>query len=85
MTEPLKPGHTYSVGPNGEHTETTSEPDVWLCRRKADFPSGALPETAVEGECSVCRVAIGYRDRSDIKAPKVCFQCEGYEPLPMGN
>ena len=62
-------------------------PDVWICRRVADYPPAPVPVGAGFATCSRCGAAIAYnpaRTRTvPATTPKVCMQCAGVEPLPI--
>jgi len=58
-------------------------PDVWICRRTADFGYGQIPGGAGFSECARCGASIVYNPARTVDAPKVCMQCAHIEPLPI--
>jgi hypothetical protein len=62
--------------------EWHSDPDVWICRRVADF-HGHLPTGAATARCARCAAAIVYNPARQVTAPKVCLQCADITPGPL--
>ena len=58
-------------------------PDVWICRRIADFPGGQIPAGGAVATCTACGAAIVFNPQRQVTAPKVCMQCAEIEPLPI--
>jgi len=62
-------------------------PDVWICRRVADFPGGQAPAASASGICSRCAAPIAYNPARlptvPPTTPKVCMQCARIQPLPI--
>lgn len=83
MKREIKAGKLYELT-NAGLVETTKQqqPTVWVCRRVADFPDGAIAALATPGfaDCSRCQAAIVYNAARDVSAPKVCMQCLDIEP-----
>ena len=80
----VKAGRFYAVLGNGHHVEVPEhKPDVWACRRLADFPDGTLPDSAGVASCTRCSAQIAFNAAREVDAPKVCLQCAGYEPEPL--
>lgn len=82
MTE-IKPGFwTFDVdGKMRPHAP--ADPDVVISRRIADFPDGTPPAAALIVACSECGALVANDGRYREK-PKICLQCAGIEPLPIG-
>lgn len=87
--ELVEAGRFYArVTPDGPLLPApASAPDVWICRRVADFPNRALPVGAAEACCDRCGAAIAYNPGRvaavPAATPKHCMQCCGIEPLPI--
>jgi hypothetical protein len=58
-------------------------PDVWICRRLADFPGGRVPAGGQVAACDRCAAPLVYNPARQVTAPKRCMQCSGIEPLPI--
>jgi hypothetical protein len=83
-------GKVYGrLTPDGPLVEApaTATPDVWICRRVADFPRGQAPAGSAPGHCSRCTAPIAFNPaRIPIvppATPKVCMQCARIQPLPI--
>jgi hypothetical protein len=83
IKQPVNPGTFYKREPSGRLVPTadTGQPDVWVCRRVADYPR--LPEGAATTVCCRCHAPIAFNPARTVDAPKVCMQCAGIEPLPF--
>jgi len=84
-------GHFY-----GRHTQDgplfpapAGRPDVWICRRVADFAPAPIPAGAAFGICAECGAPIVFNPArvASVPAttPKTCMQCSSIMPLPIGN
>jgi hypothetical protein len=67
---------------------TPGRPDVWICRRMADYPGHRAPEGAGLAACDDCGETIAFNPARigfdvTVGTPRVCLQCAGIEPLPM--
>jgi len=58
-------------------------PDVWICRRVADFPAGRVPVGGAIASCTQCGAAIVFNPARLVSAPKICMQCGDIVPLPI--
>jgi hypothetical protein len=62
-------------------------PDVWICRRVADYPHGQAPVAAAIGGCHECGEPIAYNPARvptvPPSTPRICMQCARIEPLPI--
>ena len=69
---------------SGQITESTKKPNLWVCRRVADFPDGAIAKFVGVGfsNCPGCGAPIVFNTARKVDAGKVCMQCAGIEPLP---
>lgn len=60
------------------------QPDVWICRRVADYPGQCVPAGGEVTPCATCAAPVVFNPkREGITAPKVCMQCERIKPLPI--
>ncbi len=59
------------------------EPDVWVCRRLADFPGGAPPKNCATASCCLCGAVVVYNPAKKVQAPKSCMQCNAIKPDPL--
>lgn len=91
MTKTI-PGRFYERGRDGAYREVGPRadraPEVWVCRRVADFPPGTIPPHGAEAFCARCGAAIVYNPATreptmPAHTPKVCMQCAGITPLPL--
>jgi hypothetical protein len=72
-------GRYVAIGPElGD-----AAPDVWICRRVADFPGGRVPAGGARATCDQCGAPIAFNPLRVVAAPKRCFQCCAIAPLPM--
>jgi len=62
-------------------------PDLWICRRVADFPNQQPPAGGALAVCSRCQARIVYDQRRHprvpVSVPKICMQCAKIKPLPI--
>lgn len=62
-------------------------PDVWICRRVADYPHGQAPTGAGLADCHDCGEPIAFNparvDQVPAETPRICMQCARIEPLPF--
>lgn len=82
----LTPGRFYGIDPDGARFEVAvpaAGPDVWVCRRVADYAPGTIPADASVANCEHCAAPLVFNPARTFTAPKHCMQCEGIEPLPM--
>lgn len=81
----IKPGRFYGVTFNGDRFEVqppAAGPDVWICRRVADYTHG-VPAAGAVANCDRCDAPVIFNPARTFTAPKRCMQCEGIEPMPM--
>jgi hypothetical protein len=82
-------GHFYrQTRPDGPLMPTAPGlPDVWICRRLADFPGQRAPEGAIVGHCTRCQYPIAFNPARVLMVPsttpRICMQCANIEPLPL--
>jgi len=84
----VRGGKLYGVARDGELHEIdpgVRPPDVWICRRVADFPGGVLPVGAARASCERCELSISYDPARAVTAPKRCMQCCDLTPDPMDS
>jgi hypothetical protein len=64
-----------------------SRPDVWVCRRVADFPGHLVPAGGVVGACTRCQAPIVFNPARQATVPatvpRICMQCADIAPLPI--
>jgi hypothetical protein len=61
-------------------------PDVVICRRVVDYPSGHPPVEAAITTCRDCGVPVAFNPRGPHQErPRICLQCAGIHPLPMDS
>lgn len=77
-------GRLTPGGPLVGVPEAVGEPDVWICRRVADFPGGRVPAGGAVATCATCAAPIVYNPQRRVTAPKHCMQCSDIQPLPIG-
>lgn len=70
-------------GPLVPVTNPDRPPDLWICRRVADFPAARVPEGGEVAACTRCSAPIVFNPRRPFTTPKVCMQCANIEPVPM--
>jgi hypothetical protein len=91
--EPLEPeiygGQFYERTAAGM-TPTTANgraPDLWICRRLADYLPSQIPKGGAIGRCRRCDAAIVFNparlDTVPAETPRVCMQCASIQPLPI--
>lgn len=82
-----KPGTFYGKTHDGRLEEIRGQdihqPDVWICRRLADFPNGQMPPGGALAQCEQCEAVIVYNPARDLAVPRVCMQCASIQPLPF--
>jgi hypothetical protein len=90
VTRKTDAGKFYGRDASGRLTElpdTGLPPDVWICRRLADFPGAAAPPGGRLGACTRCGVSIVFNPARLASVPpltpKVCMQCAQIQPLPI--
>lgn len=76
-------GRLTPDGPLVPTTDAVGQPDVWICRRVADFPQQTVPKGGKVAGCSRCAAAIVFNPARTVTAPKVCMQCAAITPLPI--
>jgi len=80
-------GQFYERTPGGKlaaiGTTAPRTPDVWICRRVADYPGQRVPAGGAVAACSECQAAIVFNPRRAVDAPKICLQCGGITPCPI--
>lgn len=86
----VKPGVVYERDWRGRlverHVLAPGEmPDIWVCRRVVDYPHQQPPAGAATDVCQRCGAVIAYNPARRVVAPRVCMQCAGIEPLPIGG
>jgi hypothetical protein len=85
--DPTKPGRFYVRDARGRlHDDgptSTTRPDVWICRRVADYPDARPPSAAAIDRCTDCDAPIAYNPARVVDAPRVCMQCAGITPEPF--
>ncbi|RPJ69039.1 MAG: hypothetical protein EHM24_19690 [Acidobacteria bacterium] len=74
---------TGRMVPVGQDEPGFRAPDLWICRRVADFRSGQIPEGAAFAPCTRCAAHLVYNPKRTVDAPKVCLQCAHIDPLPI--
>ena len=87
----IQPGRLYAAQPDGTLEDLARDladgplPDVWICRRLADYPGGTAPAGAALAWCAGCGRPIAYNPVTPVPAtiPKRCLQCCGIAPLPL--
>lgn len=75
-------GRTFA-GKFVELGATDQQPDVWICRRLADFPNQTVPAGGSVTFCTRCDAAIVFNPARQVMASKVCMQCASIQPLPI--
>lgn len=78
--------HDNRTGELRDLSTTAARPDLWICRRVADFPDGYAPAGAAVAACARCAAAIAFdpsRAFADPVPPKVCMQCADIQPEPI--
>jgi hypothetical protein len=58
-------------------------PDVVICRRVRDYPSGAIPAGGTVTRCASCGAAVVTNMAKFPEQPRRCMQCSGIAPLPF--
>lgn len=58
-------------------------PDVWICRRVADFAPAPIPAGGIRDTCTRCGADILYAGPPRDGPDRICFQCAGITPLPI--
>jgi len=80
-------GQFYVHEPGGKFEaigETAPRPpDVWICRRLADYPGQRVPDGGAVTSCARCGASIVFNPARDVAAPKECMQCNRIAPLPI--
>jgi len=77
-------GRFYERAPDGRlRPAAPGPPDVWICRRVADFPRGLVPAGGTVDACTHCQAPIVFNAARPVAAARVCMQCAGIEPLPI--
>lgn len=76
-------GRLTPDGPLVPVTDALGEPDVWICRRVADYPNQHAPAGGAVAPCTRCRAALVFNPARIVSAPKVCMQCMQIKPLPI--
>ena len=82
----VSPGRLYRLAPSGfmlPVEDDSGAPDVWVCRRTADYAPAPIPAGAAFSVCTKCHAAIAFNPARTVAAPKICMQCAGVTPLPM--
>jgi hypothetical protein len=75
--------HTREEGFVPIGAEPPREPDIWVCRRVADYPGQRVPAGGTVAPCTKCRASIVFNPAREVNAPKVCMQCARIRPLPI--
>ena len=78
------PGRFYGTRTPGGPLEDAPPgiPDHIICRRVEDFPQGT-PVGASIAACSQCQALIAFNPARTFRAPRICMQCAGIQPLPL--
>lgn len=79
-------GRTYGqVTPGGPllPAQDGLAPDLWICRRVADFPGQQVPIGGATAACGTCGALIVFNPARPVQAPKVCMQCAHIQPDPL--
>jgi hypothetical protein len=58
-------------------------PDVWICRRVADYPGQQIPTGGEVDTCGNCFAPIVFNPARAVAAPRICMQCAKIQPLPI--
>jgi hypothetical protein len=82
-------GQFYERGPDGKlqsvGTTAPRAPDVWICRRVSDYYGSRVPAGGAVAPCTKCGESVVFNPRREVDAPKICMQCGGIQPLPIGS
>jgi hypothetical protein len=79
-------GRFYWRSPQGPlEPAAPGDPDVWICRRVADYPSQQIPMGGQVAACTRCEAPIVFNPARPVSAPKICMQCARITPLPLEN
>lgn len=84
----VEAGRFYGRTDSGELVPIPpAPPDVWICRRVADFPDKQVPPGGATAVCSRCDQVIAFNPARVSQVPpgtpKICLQCAEIEPLPI--
>ena len=77
-------GRFYRVGEDVTEVAPREKVTWWVCRRVADYDT-PTPTGAAHDDCGLCGERIVYNPASTVRGSRICMQCAGITPLPMGR